>query len=162
MVLRDSACGFSASSASHVVQWLTCCFDVWTCNGCVSDDCYFSYHGLINLKYENHGTKTASVNRLAREKNISVREAERWLDTEAYLKEQLQWTSSGLHQKYLCQMMFHHAAVTSKIEHNCAICQGRWEPSAEWDMEAEHQPTTMELIQPDSSREYITEIYCYV
>ena len=75
--------------------------------------------------------KTTSVKRLAREKNISVREAERQLDTEAYLKEQWQRTSDGLCQEYLCQMMFHHAAATGKSEHNHAICQDRWEPSVE-------------------------------
>ena len=76
----------------------------------------------MNLKYENYTTKTASVKKLAREKNILVREAKKWLDAEAYLEEQLQWTSSGLYQEYLCQMMFHHATVTGKSEHNCAIC----------------------------------------
>ena len=53
--------------------------------------------------------------------------------------------------------MFHHATATSKHEHDCAICQGRWEPSVEWGMEGE--PTVMELIQPDSSQEDIVDLY---
>ena len=102
--------------------------------------------------------KTALAKRLDREKNISVREAERWLDAEAYLKEQWWWTPGRLHQEYLCQMMFHHANFTSKSEHNCAICWGRWEPSVEWNVERE--PTMMELFQPDSSQEDIADLYC--
>ena len=98
------------------------------------------------MKYENNTTKTASAKRLAREKNLLVREAERQLDAKAYLKEQLQWTSSGLHQEYLHWMMFHHVTATGKSEHKCTICPGRQEPLAEWDVEAEHQPTAMELI----------------
>ena len=96
--------------------------------------------------------------RLAREKNISVREAKRQLDAEAYLEEQWQWTSGRLHQEYLCQMMFHHATATGKSEHDHAICHwGRWEPSAEWDVERE--PTVMELFWPDSSWEDIADLY---
>ena len=95
--------------------------------------------------------------KLAREKNISVREAERQLDTEAYLEELWQWTSSGLHQEYLCQMMFYHATTAGKSEHDCAICWGRQKPLAEWDMERE--PTVMELVWPDSSQEDIEDLY---
>ena len=89
-----------------------------------------------------------------------MREAERWLDAKAYLKEQWQWTSGRLHQEYLCQMMLHHAAATGKSEHNHAIHQGRWEPSAEQDVERE--PTAMELFQPDSSQEDIADLNCDV
>ena len=98
--------------------------------------------------------------RLAREKNISVREAKRHLDTKAYLMEQWQWASGGLQQEHLCQMMFHHAAATNKSEHNHAIHWGRQEPSAEWDVE--RKSTTMELMQPDSSQEDIAGLYCKV
>ena len=102
--------------------------------------------------------KTTPAKRLAREKTISVKEAKRQLDAEANLKEQWQWTSSRLQQEYLCQMMFHHA--TGKSEQDCAICWGRWEPSAEQDVERE--PTTMELFWPDSSQEDIVDLYCDV
>ena len=71
------------------------------------------------------------------------------LDTEAYLEEQLQGTSSEFHKEYLHQMMFHHATATDKSEHDHALCQCRWEPLAEWNVEAEHQPTAVELTWPD-------------
>ena len=45
----------------------------------------------------------------------------------------------------------------SAEENDCAICHSRWEPSAEQDLEAE--PSTIELIYPDSTREEIAEIY---
>ena len=61
-------------------------------------------------------------------KNISVREAEWWLDADAYLDEQQQWAPGRLHHEYLCQQMFSHAAMTSRSEHICAICQGQREP----------------------------------
>ena len=53
--------------------------------------------------------------------------------------------------------MFHHAAATGKGEHNQAICWGRWEPSAERDVERE--PTAMELVQSDSSLEDTADLY---
>ena len=41
-------------------------------------------------------SKTTAAKRLARMKNISVREAEQWLDANAYLEEQQQWAPGGL------------------------------------------------------------------
>ena len=89
-----------------------------------------------------------------------MREAERWLDAEAYFEEQWQWSSGGLHQEYLCQMMFHHAAATGKHEHDCAVCWGRLEPLVEPGMEGESN--VMELTRPDSSWEDIADLYCDV
>ena len=40
--------------------------------------------------YENRTAKTAAAKRLAKERNISVREAELQLDANAYLEEQWQ------------------------------------------------------------------------
>ena len=56
--------------------------------------------------------------------------------------------------------MFHHCPATGKSEHNCAICQGWWDPSVEWDVERE--PTMMQLVQPDSFWEDIADLYCEV
>ena len=53
--------------------------------------------------------------------------------------------------------MFHQATATSKSKHDHAICQGRWEPSVEQDVERE--PMAMELIWPDSSWEDIVDLY---
>ena len=86
-----------------------------------------------------------------------MREAKRQLDTKAYLEEQQQWSSGRLHQEYLHQMMFHHAAATSKHEHDHTICWGRLEPSSEQGMERES--TAMELAQPDSSWKDIADLY---
>ena len=97
------------------------------------------------------------VKRLVNERKISVRETEWQLVTNAYLGEQWQWASSGLHHEYLCQQMFSHATVTSQSEHNHAICWGRREPLMEQDLGTE--PTTMELICPDSTEEDIADLY---
>ena len=45
-------------------------------------------------------------------------------------------------------------------EYDHAICQGRWEPSVEQDLEVE--PSAIELVSPESTREEIAEIYCNV
>ena len=81
----------------------------------------------------------------------------RQLDANAYLKEYQQWEPGGLHCKFLYQQMFLHATATSQSEYNHTIHWGRREPSAESDLRAE--PTTMELVSPDSTWEEITEFY---
>ena len=101
--------------------------------------------------------KTTAAKRLVREWNISVREVEQQLDADAYLGEQWQWVPSRLHHKYLCQQMFLHAAATGQSEHDYAIHWGQREPSPEWDLGVE--PTTMELICPNSTQEDIEDLY---
>ena len=73
-------------------------------------------------------SKTAADKRLVRTQNVSVREAEWHLDTDAYLQEQRLWVHSGLHHEFLCQQMFLHAAATGWSEHDHAICHGQREP----------------------------------
>ena len=53
--------------------------------------------------------------------------------------------------------MFQHAAATGQSAHEHAICQGQREPSPEWDLLAE--PTTMELINPNSQHQNIKALY---
>ena len=65
--------------------------------------------------------------RLVVEKAISVREAERQLDADAYFEEHQWWAPGGLHQEFLYQQMFLHAAATIQSEHDQAICWGRRE-----------------------------------
>ena len=62
-----------------------------------------------------------------------------------------------LHHEYLCQQMFLHAAATDWSKHNCTICLGRREPSPKHDLGVE--PTTMELVCPDSTQEDIEDLY---
>ena len=57
----------------------------------------------------------------------------------------------------LLQRMFLHAVAMGQRGYDFAICQGRWEPSAEQDLEVE--PSTLELISTKATREEITEIY---
>ena len=56
--------------------------------------------------------------------------------------------------------MFLDATTTGQSEYNHGICQGRWEPSEEWDLGVEL--SAMELISPESTREEIAEICCKV
>ena len=90
-------------------------------------------------------------------RDISVREAEWQLDTNAYLEEQWQWAPVGFHHEYLCQQMFFHAATTGQSEYDHAIYQGWKEPSLEWDLGTD--PTAMELICPKSTQEDIGDLY---
>ena len=73
-----------------------------------------------------------------------MREAEWWLDADAYLQEQWQWAHGSLHHEYLCQQMFLHATMTGQSEYEHAICWGWWGPSPKQDLGAE--PTAMELV----------------
>ena len=63
----------------------------------------------------------------------------------------------GSTKNIYAKWLFHHATATGKSEHDYAICWGRWEPSAEWDVEGE--PTVMELVWPDSSWKDAAELY---
>ena len=74
-----------------------------------------------------------------------------------YLQEHQSLVPSGLHHQFLLQRMFLHVEAMGQREYNCAICLGRWEPSVEQDMKAE--PSAIELVSPDSTREEIAEIY---
>ena len=84
-----------------------------------------------------------------------MREAKRQIDANAYMHEQWQWTNSSLHHEFLFQQMFQHAKATSQSENECAICCGQRE--SECDLSAE--PTSMELIGPDSMHQDINELY---
>ena len=97
------------------------------------------------------------ANRLVKERNISVREAEQQLDTDAYLEEQWQWVPGRSHGEYLCQQIFLHAAVTGWSKHDYTICWGLREPLPKWDLGVES--TTMELVCPNSTQEDIENLY---
>ena len=101
--------------------------------------------------------KTAAMRRLVEEKGILVRQVERWLNSDAYLKENQWWVPCRLHHQLLLQGMFLHAVAMGQREYDHAIHQGRWEPSVQWDLEAE--PSAIELVSPESTREEIAEIY---
>ena len=101
--------------------------------------------------------KIATAKRLALEKGISVREAEWWLDADAYLKEQWHWAPGGFRHEYLYQQMFSHATMTSQSKYDHAICWGQRKPLPEWDLGME--PTTMELVFPNSTWEEIGDLY---
>ena len=49
---------------------------------------------------------------MASTQDISVTEAEWWLDADAYLQEQQVWAHGSCHCKYLLLQMFQHAAAT--------------------------------------------------
>ena len=58
---------------------------------------------LFDLHYESQPAKTVAAKKLARETAISVREAERQLDTYPFLDEIPRWKSGRLHHPYLLQ-----------------------------------------------------------
>ena len=49
--------------------------------------CNFSYHALLSLRHESHAAKTTTVKKLSQEEGISIQEAERQLDADAFLGE---------------------------------------------------------------------------
>ena len=66
--------------------------------------------------------KTAAVKRLVEEKGISMREAKRWLNTEAYVEEHQWWVPGGLHCQFLLKRIFLRAAGMGQREYDHAIC----------------------------------------
>ena len=100
--------------------------------------------------------KTAATKRLVEEKNISVREAERWLGMDVYLTEHEQWVPFRLHCDFLLHRMFVHATAMGQKEYDHAIFHGKQEPSPAWDLGVE--PSMVEL-NTNSTREGIAKIY---
>ena len=65
-----------------------------------------------------------ATKKLAQETGISVREAERHLDTDMFLEECLRWPLLRSHCPFIMHWMFGHAKATGQKEHDWAICQG--------------------------------------
>ena len=90
-------------------------------------------------------------------KGILVREADRGLDADVYLEEHHWWAPCGLCCQFLLQRMFLHAAATGQKEYDHTFNQGCQEALLEEDLEAE--PSAIQLICPESTREETAEIY---
>ena len=73
---------------------------------------------LFDLYYKSWPAKTVAAKRLAREKDISVREAERQLDAYLFLDEIPRWESGRLHCPYLLQRMFAQAGNAGQKEYD--------------------------------------------
>ena len=101
--------------------------------------------------------KIATTKKLMEEEDVTVYEAERWLDADAFLDEYLHWGHCRLYHLYLMHQMFGHAVATGWKEHNWAIHQHWQQPSPEWDLGAE--PFAMDLIGPGMSWAKIRVIY---
>ena len=54
----------------------------------------------------------AATKKLAKEEGISIWEAERWLNADAFLDEYLQWEPHRFHCPFLLYWMFTHAMAT--------------------------------------------------
>ena len=62
--------------------------------------------------------KTTAAKMLAQETGISIQEAERLLDADAFLDEYLQWELCGFHHLFLLHQMFTHTMATGQKKHN--------------------------------------------
>ena len=118
--------------------------------------CYCSYHGLINLKYDNHTAKTTPAKRLVMEKSISVREAVRQLHANAYLEEYqvgTQWASLRVPSPSdvpPCHCYWLELAWPHDLLGQMGTVSG---------VRPRVESTAMELISPDSTWEEIAEPY---
>ena len=56
--------------------------------------------------------KTTTTKKLIEEENVSVWEAERWLDADAFIEEYLHWGHHGLYLPFLMHQLFAHAMAT--------------------------------------------------
>ena len=90
-------------------------------------------------------------------KNISVREAERELETEVYLEEQKWWLPGRLHHEYLCHQMFVPVVTMGQKECDWAIHCGWREQSSPWSLH--RKATAMESINPNLTCEEIQGLY---
>ena len=104
--------------------------------------------------------KTAAAKRLGTEKNISVGEAKRRLDTNLFLDEIPKWEPGRPHCSFLFQRMFAQTEVTGWKEYDWGICRGHQQPLPERDIQA--KIPAMELLTPESTWEEIMTLYYQV
>ena len=131
-------------------------------HGCTVSDaqCCFSYHALFDLKYDHRVRKTTVAKRWVTEKNISVQEAERHLDTQLFLDEIPKWQPGGPHSSLLYQMMLTHAKAVRLREYHQGICQGNQQPSP--DRSPQVEVSAMGMLTPQTTHKEILALYLEV
>ena len=89
---------------------------------CLMCCCCFSYHALLSLIYASHTAKMATAKKLAKEEGISIREAERWLDTDTFHDKYPRWKPCRFHCPFLIYWMFAHTTASRQKEYDQSIC----------------------------------------
>ena len=88
--------------------------------------CYFSYHALLELQYQDKWQKSLATKERVKKEGLSIQEAEHCLDTELFLDKYPWWDVRGLHCLFILQRMFVHAAESGQKEAERLICCGCW------------------------------------
>ena len=101
--------------------------------------------------------KSRVAHRWAEEEGLSIREAERVIESEMFLDEYPQWELGTPHQTVILHEMFLHAAEQGWKEAECMCCWGRQSHIPEPNPEADE--STMELVGYQMSRREMQDIY---
>ena len=98
-----------------------------SCSVCNAFCCWFSYHTLLELHYEDKWHKTIAAKKQAQDEEISVWEAEYHLDTDLFSDEYPQWEAGGPQCPFILQRMFMHTETMGWKEMEQAIHQDHWQ-----------------------------------
>ena len=116
-----------------------------------------SYLALLTLRYGNRMEKSWVAHCWAEEEGLSIREAERVIESEMFLDEYPQWELGTPHQTVILHEMFLHAAEWGWKEAECMCHWGHQSHILEPDPEADQ--SAMELVGYQMSRREMQDIH---
>ena len=120
----------------------------------------YSYHTLMVAKYGNKREKFQVARGQAANEERLVREMERIMDVELFLRIQGRWTEDSPHRMGIIHKMFRHAAAKGRKEAGWIICQGCWQNLPQ--LNPEVGIPAVQLVGPETSKEELQELYLEV
>ena len=116
-----------------------------------------SYSALLTLRYGNRMEKSQVACHWVEEEWLSIREAERVVESEMFLDEYPRWELRTPHQTVILHEMFLHAAEQGQKEAERMCCQGCQSHIPEPNPEADE--SAMELVGYQTSRREMLNVY---
>ena len=111
-------------------------------------------------EYKSKREKFQATKQQAADEQRPVREMERIMDVDLFLRIQDRWVEDSPHRMVILHEMFQHAAAEGQKEAEWIICQGHQQNLPQLNREA--GIPTVQLVGPETSKEEILEIYLEV
>ena len=111
-------------------------------------------------KYNSKRDKAAAAKGQAAREGRSMRETERVMDVELFLKGWAKWEKDSPYHLAMMYKMFRHAANEGQKEAEHTVCQGCWEGLPKLDPEADL--SAVQLVSPETTKEEILSLYLEV
>ena len=119
-----------------------------------------SYHKLMVVKYKSKQEKFQAAKWQVTEEWKSVREMERIMDVELFLRTQDQWVEDSPHCMVILHKMFRHVATEGQKEVEWVVCHGHWQALPQ--LNPEVGIPAVQLVGPETTKEELLELYLEV